>query len=91
MAFLTIPNTAIPVSIPGKASRKAIVIQNRHSDPIFINPNNEQLQGDAANGIRLEQYQSFSLTGIRGEASVAFHIAKEIGTGNGTVAYIEVI
>jgi hypothetical protein len=91
MAFLTIPNDASVVSIAGKASRKAIVIQNRHAEPIFVNTAKSQLEADETNGIRLEQYQSLSLTGVRGEASVAFHITKQAGVGVGSVQYLEVI
>ena len=91
MAFITIPNDALPVTIPGRANRKAIVIQNRGADPVYVNPDNEELQADSANGVRLEQFQSLSLVGARGEASVPFHIAKAVGAGAGSVCYVEVV
>lgn len=91
MAFITIPNDAIPATIPGRPNRKAIVIQNRGADPVYVNANNEELQADAANGVRLEQFQSLSLVGARGEAAVPFHIAKYVGAGAGTVCYIEIV
>lgn len=91
MAFITIPNDAVPATIPGRANRKAIVIQNRGADPIFVNANGEELEADPSNGVRLEQFQSLSLVGARGEASVPFHIAKAVGAGAGSVCYVEVV
>lgn len=91
MAFLIIPNDGTPASISGRSTRKAIVIQNRHAEPIYVNTVKSQLEADETDGTRLEQYQSFSLTGVRGEASVAFHIAKQIGVGAGTVHILEVV
>lgn len=91
MSQLVVPNDASVVSIGGRAARKAITIQNRDDEPCYINTVKSQLEADVTDGIKLEQDQSYSISGVRGEAAVAFHIAKGIGAAAGSVVYTEIV
>ena len=80
MPFLTITDSAIPEQIPGKATRKGIILQNRDTaNSIYVNPSKADLEGDRDGGIEIIPGQSLPLLGLRGEAASPLYVTTAAG------------